>query len=461
MVNLYDIAYGAAVVAAAPYWLIAPKARRKVAAAFRHRLGRDIPELSPGGTVVWVHAVSVGEVNATPALVKTLLDARAGLRIVVSTTTETGHARGGQLFGGNGRVTLIRFPLDFSSAIDRALTRLRPAAVALMELEVWPNLVARCHERGIPVLVVNGRLTEYSFNGYRRLKPLIAPTFARLSAVGAQDETFAARFIALGTPPERVRVTGTMKFDTAQVADTIDGADALAAAVALRPDAEPIFVAGSTGPGEEQILLTVYRALLQRHPTLRLVIVPRHPPRFDEVAGLIEREGFPLLRRSRPAGGTGIGDPLAAPMPSTPRDPGNALISNELPRPVVLGDTMGELRKFYALATVVFVGRTLIDLGPRQRGSDMIEPAALGRPTIVGPWTQNFADAMSHFRAVDAIRVVTGAAQLESAVGDALADPATAATLGRRARDTVRSQQGATARHAEMILSSLANPAAH
>jgi 3-deoxy-D-manno-octulosonic-acid transferase len=302
-----------------------------------------------------------------------------------------------------------------------------------MELEVWPNFVAHCGRRNIPVLLINGRLTESSFRNYRRFRPLLAPTFRRLGLVCAQDQSYADRFIQLGTAPDRVRVTGTMKFDTAQIVEHVEGVAELAGAVGLKPGEEPVWVCGSTGPGEEEIVLASYRELLATHPRLRLVIVPRHPERFDQVAGVIRDTGFGLLRRSWAELATG--DRASA---------------------VILGDTMGELRKFYGLADVVFVGRSLVDLGPRQHGSDMIEPAALAKPVIVGPFTHNFADAMSKLRRADAVRVVPDGAALRAAVSATLSDPASAAEMGRRARDVVRREQGATARHAEAILAALA-----
>src|SRR5687767_2859346 len=224
-----------------------------------------------------------------------------------------------------------------------------------------------------------------------------------------------------------------MKLDTGQVADRIEGAEELARLVGLRPGEEPIWVCGSTGPGEEELLLEIYRNL---DPQTRLVLVPRKPERFDEVEELILGHTLNVVRRSAPE--------------DVP--PGY-----DFP-PVVLVDTMGELRKFYSVADVVFVGRTLVDLGPRQRGSDMIEPAALGKPTIVGPYTHNFADAMGRFRAAQAIRVVHDAADLERAVGEILASADRGAAMGARAREVVRREQGATARHVKVILEQLSKP---
>jgi 3-deoxy-D-manno-octulosonic-acid transferase len=221
-----------------------------------------------------------------------------------------------------------------------------------------------------------------------------------------------------------------MKFDTAEVADQVAGDEQLAIEVGLKPGQEPILVCGSTGPGEEPIILDTYRRLLLRFPSLRLVIVPRKPERFDEVAARIRHAGFPLLRRS-----------------SGP--------ASSAAQPVILGDTMGELRKFYSLANIVFVGRTLVDLGPRQHGSDMIEPAALAKPIIIGPWTHNFAEAMQRLREANAVVEVSDGSAMATTIQSWLEAPDDAREIGRRAQVVVQQNQGATARHARIILDNL------
>lgn len=431
MINHFDIAYGLGVGLSSPFWLAKTSSRRKVLSAFSQRMGR-VPgrDLSKPG--IMIHAVSLGEINATRSLVNLLRSTRAGIHFIVSVTTDTGYARGQELYGSAPDVTLVRYPLDFTSAVDRLLNTLRPAVVTLLELEVWPNFIRRCARRNIPVILVNGRITPGSFRKYRLAQPFVGSMFARLHRVAAQDPTYARRFVELGAPPDRVSVTGTMKFDTAEIADRVGGEDELAAAVGLSPGKQRVWVCGSTGPGEEAILLPMYRQLLGRFADLRLVIVPRKPERFDEVAGLIAAEGFGVVRRSRGS----------APPPSSAM-------------PIILGDTIGELRKFYALADVVFVGRTLVDLGHRQHGSDMIEPAAGAKPVVVGPFTANFAEAMNCFRQADAMVVVQNARELEGAIETLLTDSARAKAMGLRAREVVRNQQGATQRHAGIILDTL------
>lgn len=438
MINGYDIAYGIGLAVAAPFWLVKPSARRKVIRAFASRMGREDVVTCDGATVM-IHAVSLGEMNAAQAMVRALGQAQPDLCFLISTTTDTGFARGEELYGPDSRVTVIRFPLDFTSAVIRVLDGFQPQVIVLMELEVWPNFMLQCERRGIPVLLVNGRLTPGSFRNYRLGGPLVRRMFRRLTAICAQEQAYADRFIALGAPADRVSVTGTMKFDTAHIAESIPGDQELAAAVGIRLGVEPVWVCGSTGPGEESVLLDIHRELLKSHPALRLVLVPRKPERFDEAAEIIQAAGFELVRRSKSQ--TAILQ---------------SQISNPQSRPpVILGDTMGELRKFYSLATVVFVGRTLLDLGSRQHGSDMIEPAALAKPTVVGPFTGNFAEVMNQFRAASGIREVADAGELSRTIQSILTDAPAAAAMCRRAQDVVRQAQGATARHVELILDQL------
>ncbi len=434
-VTFYDVAYGLGVGVAAPWWLARTSARRKVFSAFRERMGRPAPR-SLSGPCVFIHAVSNGELGATTALVRLLGEARPELHFVVSTTTASGWSRSAELYGNDPRVIRVRYPLDFSRAVSRVLDQATPSVVVLMELEVWPNFINACDRRHIPVILANGRITEESFRGYRLLRPLTGGMFRRLAAVCAQEERYSERFIELGARPDRVKAVGTMKFDSAHLGERVDGDAALAAAVGIWADgvANPVWVCGSTGPGEEELILKAYRELLGEHPTLRLVIVPRHAPRFDEVAALIRAHGFGVVRRSVPASTAEAG-------------------STGVP-PVILGDTMGELRKFYSVATIVFVGRTLVDLGPRQHGSDMIEPAALAKPIAIGSFTRNFAEPMHCFERDRALRVVKPES-LRETIGEMLGAREEAMAMGRRAQEVVRRERGATGRHVQTILAEL------
>jgi 3-deoxy-D-manno-octulosonic-acid transferase len=244
--TVYDLAYSLSVGATAPIWLLAPKLRRKVLEALRQRDGQA-PQAQRGRPGILIHAVSMGEINATTALVNLLSQAVPELRFIITTTSLTGAARAKELYGKNPDVTLVRFPLDFSRRVARLLVAQRPKVAVLMELEVWPNFMVECEKRAIPVILVNGRLSAYSFRGYRLAGPLTRPMFRRLAAACVQEQDYAKRFARVGVVEERIRVTGTMKFDTAAGIDRVSGADAVGISVGLRLRPEKIWVCGSTG----------------------------------------------------------------------------------------------------------------------------------------------------------------------------------------------------------------------
>ncbi len=390
---------------------------------------------------IWIHAVSLGEVNATPRLVEQLEQRLPDHEIVVSTTTDTGFARAVHFYG---RDRVFRFPLDFSTVISRVLKRVNPTMIVLVELEVWFNHVRMAAARGIPVAVVNGRLTERSARRLAWLGALGRSMFTRLAWVGAQEEAIADRLIRLGTPRDRVEVTSSLKWDSAVVGDEVEGAPQLARAMQF-DSSRPLWVCGSTGPGEEAMILDAYRQLLEGTGAVArgvhevsgkdkgtvapiLAIVPRKPERFDEVARLVQRAGFSCVRRTECPDG-----PDAAPVPDSA---------------VRLGDTMGELRKFYSLADVVFVGRSLVAMG----GSDPMEVAALGKPIVVGPHTDNFQLPIRALDAADAVTVVASPSALADAVSGLLADATAATDLGSRAKQVVLQNQGATVRTCDSLV---------
>lgn len=433
MINGYDIAYRTLLGATWPIWAARRKAREKVRDALATRNGAARKRVGNAPAVL-VHAVSVGELNAARGLIDALSAARPEAHVIVTTTTTAGNELAHKLFDHRPQTTVARFPIDLTPAIDRLLETTRPTLVVLMELEVWPNFLKQCEARKIPVVIANGRITGPSYQKYRLLGPLTWSMFRRLSHCIVQDETYAERFLNLGVPREKLLVSGTLKFDTATVGDTVPGADELARDLSLASPgtdvSERIWVAGSTGPGEEEIALDVYARLRASHEKLRLVIVPRKPERFDEVAQLIEARGFACVRRSRSAS-------IESPAPESA---------------VILGDTMGELRKFYALASVVFVGRTLVDLGSKQHGSDMIEPCALAKPTVVGPFTGNFEEPMRAFRSADAIAEVKDGDELYRVLDAWLRAPDDSRAMGERATSVVVAGKGAVARHMDVIL---------
>lgn len=409
----HDIAYVVGALATSPFWSYRLWRTGKWRTDWPGRFGR-IPRLDPDGRpTLLIHAVSVGEVNAARTLVDDLCDAsNSGWRIVISVTTDTGFARAQELYGATHSV--VRYAFDLSWCVHRFLDAIRPDLVALMELEVWPNFVQACHRRNVPVCVVNGRLTERSFKRYRIVAPLIRPAFSRLTASAVQTCDYAQRFITLGTPASRVQVLDTMKWDTAVVSDHVEGAEDLALAMGIDRH-RPIVVAGSTGPGEEQLLVETCP------PEAQLVLAPRKPERFDAVAELDPT----ITRRSQHPDGT------------------VRAVAAEIR--LFLLDTIGELRKAYCLADVVIVGRSFLGL----YGSNVLEPIALGKATIIGPFHDDFADIVSVLRSHRGIEVSD---QPGLAAAELLADAPRALRLARAGRDVILSRQGASRRHAELLL---------
>ncbi len=407
MPNLVDLAYAIAATAASP--VLVPRMARAglLRTDWSARFGKGDALPRAHGPRVLLHAVSVGEVNATDLLVDALMDGPTPVEPVVAAMTDTGIARAEALF--RGRCPVVRFPFDSTAAVRRLLDRVRPDAVGLVELEVWPNFLKACRRRGIPVAVINGRLSERSFGRYRRFPAVARWLFSPLDVVACQDETYAARFRAVGVQPDRVEVTGSMKWDTARIADDVPGADELADALGIDRD-RPLVVAGSTAPGEHALLRDAMPEGVQ------LLCAPRKPEWFDEAA----RDLPGCVRRSRGDRGSETGRYLL--------------------------DTIGELRAAYGLADVVVIGRTFVDLG----GSDMIEPVALGRPTIVGPDCRHFAVIADDLGEAGGIRRVDHAG-LADAVATLLSNDDERRAMIERGRARIRERQGATARHAALL----------
>ncbi len=426
MPYLMDVLYGLLLLVGWPYLLIRRLRRGPSGTPLREYFGR-VPSRPVAAHCVWIHGVSLGEINATRTLVAELRQRSPGTVVVVSSTTRTGREQARKLYPN---LVTFRFPLDFSFAIRTALARIRPSVIVLMELEVWPNLIELAAAEDIPVLIANGRVTEErsvrQFN-LPIVRWLARRMFRRLHWVGAQDGTYRARFLELGVRPDRVEVTGSVKYDAAEIADRIAGQDELAAEMGIRPDL-PLWVCGSTGPGEEAAILDAYARVRDACGDVQLAIIPRKPERFDEVAQLIVARGYACLRRS-------TGAPLVPPGAAEPQ-------------PIFLGDTMGELRKFYALAAVVFVGRSLVPMG----GSDVMEVAALARPVLVGPYTGNFAEAVNLLIAEGACRRVSSAELLGAAVIDLLRHPERRKAMGLAGRAAIISRRGATAKTVAQIL---------
>ena len=418
---LLDVLYLAGLVISSPFWLYRMVRHGRYRRDNGQRFGAA-PVNYGRQPILWIHAVSLGEANAARALVAELHSQLPDYRVVISSTTDTGIAAARKAFEPDH--TVFRWPLDFSLAVRRALGRVRPEMVILMEGEVWPNFLRACRRRGIRTCVVNARISpDKGYPRYRRLGPLASWLFNRIDRIGCQTPQYAELYRSLGVDDERLTVTGMLKFDSALVADHVEGQQALAGDLGIAAD-DRLVVAGGTGDGEEAALLDAFASVKATCSQARLAIVPRKPERFDEVAALIEARGLRCIRRS-----------ACGPGRQAAHD-GEA---------VILGDTMGELRMFYGLASAVFVGRSLVPMG----GSDMIEAAALGKATAFGPHTFNFPQA-DDLAAHGCVRVADAGQLAETLIGW-LTDPAAAARAGKAAQDFVRSQQGATRRNVEMI----------
>jgi len=418
-----DLAYVLAGVAISPLVLYRAVRYKRYRAGWGHRFGK-VTRRHPEKKCVWIHAVSVGEVNAARTIVKELLERLGDVEVVISTTTDTGYARAQAVYADEHSV--FYFPLDFSPVMRRAFERIRPAVCLLMELEVWPNFVDVANKANVPVVVVNGRITERSCRRYKKIRPLARRIFQKLSLILAQTEQYAERFVEIGAQESKVVVTGSLKYDTAQIVDKVDGADELAKQLGIGD--ERLWVAGATGNDEEKIVIDVYKRLRENEDfkDLRFVIVPRKPERFDEVAQVIADAGFEYARYSEIKGS-------------------DKFVSGGAP--VILGDTMGDLRKFYSLAAIIFVGRSLVPMG----GSDMIEAAALGKCTIFGPHAFNFTQTVDVLVAGQGALLVQDEQELFEAMQKCLSNADFAKETAQKGRDIIVHNQGATVRSVEQI----------
>lgn len=388
-----------------------PDGRAALAARFGFVPARE-------GRPVWLHCVSVGETVAAEPLVAAL---RAqGHPMLVTSTTFTGAARVRARLGR--RVQHAYMPYDLPGAVERFLSRIQPRALVILETEIWPNLLAACRRRGIPVLLVNARLSARSARGYARLSRLSRPMLADLAMVAAQSPADADRFLALGVSPERVQVTGNLKFDIEGDGAARQDAQALRAAIGARP----AWIAASTHAGEDEVVLAAHRALLRDFPDALLVLVPRHPERFDDVAAQVARRDMACARRS--AG--------SVPGPSVP---------------VYLGDSMGEMGLYYGIADVAFVGGSLVEVG----GHNFLEPAALGLPLLAGPHCFNFQSITDDLVAAGALTLVEDADALAAGLSALFADESRRAVAGGAARAYVEKNRGACRRVLALVESRL------
>jgi 3-deoxy-D-manno-octulosonic-acid transferase len=420
---VYDGTWALAFVLCSPWWifrgLFEPRFRAlSIARSFGKLPGKRAPGARPR---LLVHGVSVGEVKAARPLVEAL---GREYEIVLSTVTDTGQDVARKLYPG---LEVVRFPLDFSPLVARFLRGVDPAAVILIELELWPSFLRVCNRRGIPLCVANGRVTERSFPRYRLFKRLL-PQFARISLFCAQDEEYAERFRLLGADPARVLVTGNIKADGLKTGMR-EPREEIRRLLGPRPG-QRVLVAGSTHAPEERWIVESWKASV---PEVRLVLVPRHPER---AAGICEELASLGVRVQRLT----------------------ALRAGETPDPArpALVDTIGELEQVYALADLVFVGGSLIPHG----GQNMLEPAALGRAVVYGPNLANFVQEAALLERAGASRRLAGESELGPAFRELLADPERARSMGQAGMRAVESQKGASIRTLEALRRGCLDPLA-
>ena len=413
MFILYDLIFLIFVFVCFPIYLFRGKFHR----GFLARLG-ILPKSLTLDRPIWIHAVSVGEAMAVVGLVNELHKTYKGKKLIISTVTPTGNKIAQKIAGEGDFVTYL--PLDFSFIVKKSVDKINPEVFIIAETEIWPNLISCLYNKGIPVITVNGRISDASFKGYAAVKFLIKPILNKISLFCMQTESDANKLEKLGVPADKIKMTGNMKFDQLILAS----AGGYRVKLGLGPD-EKLFIAGSTHPGEEEIVLSSYKELLLKFPKIRLLIAPRHPERAKDVAVIIEKSGFLVTRTSALS------------------SPGAAGVKNS----IFLLDSVGELVNFYAAGDVVFTGGSLVKKG----GQNILEPASVGKPVIFGPHMFNFRDIARMFIENDAAIMVNNQEELASAVGNLLKDSAKVMRLTANARSVIARNQGATLKNADLI----------
>ena len=431
--TLYNILFILGFVLSAPYYFMRMRRRGNWQQGFAERFGNYDTKLKQAITnrdTLWMHAVSVGEVNICTQLIRALEPRLPNLKIVVSTTTTTGMGELQRKLPQH--ISKIYYPIDRRLYVTRALTTVRPVAIVLVEAEIWPNFLWRARDLRIPVFLVNARLSDRSCRGYRRLRFLFKPLFGLLAGVGAQNDADAARLRQLGCRPEAVHVVGSLKYDAAKL-DQRRRVDvpAILRRVGVKPGAR-VLIGGSTHAGEEAILAEQFVRLRARFPDLFLVLVPRHFERSREVGRDVEARGLKCAYRTELTARVNL-------------EPGkvDCLIVN----------TTGELKCFYEHAAVIFVGKSLVAEG----GQNPIEPGALGKAMVFGPNMQNFAEVVRSFLQQQGAVQVRNAAELEGVLGELLGNEARREELGRNALRVVRENLGAIDRTVDVIVQRLAS----
>jgi 3-deoxy-D-manno-octulosonic-acid transferase len=416
---LYSLLLTAGALVALPWFLWKGRSSGKYLRTFRERMGRLPVYLNvDGDRSIWIHAVSVGEVLAARPLVPVLRERFPRHRLFLSTTTMTGNEVARKSVRGVDG--LFYAPFDFPHPVRAALDVLNPSLLVLVETELWPNLIHEARRRGTRIALANGRISSRSFPRYRRVRRLLRSVLSEVDLFLMQGEVHAERARELGAPPERVQVTGNLKYDAVEPGRL---PERLARLIQDGAEPRPLWVAGSTVGGEEELVLSAFHRVRERVPRARLLVAPRHPERFASVPPLVEAAGFRCLRRSAL-------DPLAW------RD-----------GEVLLLDSLGELAQVYALASVVFVGGSLVPAG----GHNILEPAVAGRAVVVGPHMENFQEIAEQFRSERALVQVASPDELAREVSALLVDAERRRGLGERARELVSRNRGAVSRTADAL----------
>jgi 3-deoxy-D-manno-octulosonic-acid transferase len=428
---LYNILFTIFFVLSSPYYFMRMRRRGNWTKGFAERFGAYDSKLKQAITnrqVLWMHAVSVGEVNICTQLIRALEPRVPNLKFVVSTTTTTGMGELQKKLPTH--ISKIYYPIDRRSYVMRALATIRPKAIVLVEAEIWPNFLWRARDLGVPLFLVNARLSERSFRGYKRAGFIFRNLFAAFTGIGTQNEADAARLRELGCRSEAIHVVGSLKFDAARLDEKrVLDVPAMLSQIGVPSDAL-LLVCGSTHSGEEALLAEQFLRLRQRFPNLFLILVPRHFERGKEVGRELQERGMKFVFRSE----------ITSSMQLQPGDADCLLVN-----------TTGELKYFYEHATVIFVGKSL----KAQGGQNPIEPGALGKAMVFGPNMQNFADVVRSFVAENGAVQVKDAAELEQALAELLADSSRREEIGRNARKVVRENLGAIERTADLIVQNL------
>jgi len=423
MYVLYSLLSLVFLIAVSPYLLYQAIRHRKYVGSLRQRLGfLPLSFNVDGDASIWIHAVSVGETLTTRALLTELHARFPRLKIFLSTTTMTGQQVAKKLPDVDG---VFYFPYDWSFTVARTLDLVRPRLFLMMETEIWPNLLRMCRARGVHTVLVNGRVSPRSYARYRWVRPLFRRVLQDVDRFCMQSEESARRIIHLGAARERVTVTGSLKFDSLDWPGV--GPHGQSRDRVLRffrvSEQRPVIIAASTLRGEDAAALSAFRRAKATWPNALLIIAPRHPERFGEVTRLVAEEGFRVTRRTE------------LPVDAEPRGD------------VIVLDTIGELARLYQIATLVFVGGSLVDAG----GHNILEPAMFGKPIVFGPHMQNFAEIADVFLSHGAALQVRTTRELEDAMVELLGDPVRRASLGAAARALLEANRGAKARTLAVI----------